>query len=1168
MAFELIKAINTTCSTFHDKVQHSKNNNRHVHKLQSVLYSLEETLQKLKNEKEQANSKSQVLQAILDLLTKIMKFLNEKYFQKKFLRKTKSNKFKKALQTSQQDLDQQIKLLNQGINTEVNKSVVDVKLNINFDNVEFKNEIKKDNQQNESLLVSKPAIYNFDDLGVSDLQKMFGTDKRGAHVLRNAINTNNKQVVDSYNLIYAKRILNKGKISDQAEFCFSSWDIDGNGSLSESEIYNTMYDILRLKLLKNFAKKFEDKNWYIVFTKQPQEKQKLFYKSLEKRVLKKSEKLRIGDLISEMFQNATLNSNNEIEKENYIKFCMGHNALLLQIFCDCLCTVMSIKNKKQKKKVKKKLKKEKQEEGDDDNDDDDEKITYTADKWNVENKESAVYLFNDGKTIQKLTQGWDWIRGSQVMSHNTGVYHYGIKIDSHNKFVNPFLMIGIVPSTSTGHTYSTGYCFTGNDSGQWDGKYCMNIYSPYGGGRKIETGDIVHVIVDTDSKTLAFRLNSENMGVCQNNIPDNCLLSVDIFSISDQITIIDNEGKKENEMDSMESIETKNPLDKKGEEKIIKHKEKFGTGVGDLIAEKGWTKGWSNIKPFQIADMNFIFEYKVNEGSVAIQIMNKNGNIGKTVQKSKWGKGWTTTEFFTIKGHTYLFLLKSKTGKVKIHKMNENGSVGKLVSEKDWTKGWTNIKFFKIKKKYYIFEYKSNTGRVAIQEMNGNGSLGDTLQKYQWSKGWTTTEFYKIKKQTYLFLLKKGSGLVKIHKMNENGSVGELVIKKHWTKGWTNIKPFQIGNIPYFFEYKVNTGRVAIQAMNGDGNLGDTLQKYQWSKGWTTTEFFTIKDHVYLLLLKSKTGKVKIHRMKHYSLEEGNKDSSKKENEDLKCSVGDLVAEKYWSMGWTNIKPFQIGNDHFLFKYQKNQGKVAIQEINNEGNIADTLHEYQWGKGWTTTEFYTIKDQTYIFLFKRDTGKAKLHKMNENGSLGELVSEKDWTTGWTNIKPFKVGERNYIFEYKANHGRVTIRVINKDGNIGKTLYKYQWTKGYTTTEIFTIKDRTFLFLLKRGSGQLKIHRMNKDGSIGEFITEKDWTSGWSHIKFFKKHEKTFIFEYKTNHGRVDIQSMNNYGNTHKTLSKYQWSKGWTTTEFYTIKDQTYIFLLKRDTGKVKIYKIN
>ncbi|KAJ3442796.1 spry domain containing socs box protein [Anaeramoeba flamelloides] len=1155
MAFELIKTINTTCATFHDKVQHSKNNNRHVHKLQRVLYSLEETLQKLKNDKELAKSKKDLLENLENILKKTMKFLNEKYFKKKFFRRIKSKKFKKAIQTFQQDLDKQIKLLNEGINTEVKENVVDLKVSINFDNVEFKKEIKKYNKENENVIAEKPATYNFYDLGVNDLQKMFGTDKRGAVVLRNVINTNNKQIIDSYDLIYAKRILKKGKIPDQAEFCFSSWDIDGNGSLSEDEIYNTMYDILRLKLLKKFAKKFDDKNWFLIFTKQPQEKQKEFYKSLEKKVLKKSEKMRIGDLISEMFQKATLNSDEEIEKDQYIKFCIDHNALLLQIFCDCLCTVMSIKNKKQKKKLKKNLKKEKKK----------EKITYTTDKWNVEKKESAVYLFNDGKTIQKLTQGWDWIRGNKVMSYNTGVYHYGIKIDSHNKFVNPFLMMGIVPSNSTGHTYSTGFCFTGNDSGQWDGKYCMNFYSPYGDGCSIETGDIVDVIVDTDAKTLSFRLNSEDLGVCQNNIPDNCLLSVDIFSTSDQITLMENEENEENETDNLEIIETNNPLDKKEEEKIEVHIEKFSTGVGDLIAQKDWSKGWTNIKVFQIGELHFLFEYKVNQGTVAIDAINKNGNVGKSVHKAKWSKGWTTTEFYTINDHVYLFLLKSGNGKIRIHKMNENGTIGELIVDKNWSRGWTNIKFFKIKKRHFIFEYKVNTGRVSIQELNKDGTLGEVLEKYQWSKGWTTTEFYRIKKQTYLFLLKHDTGVVKIHEIRKDGSVGQCVIEKNWSKGWTNIRPFTVKKHPYFFEYKANTGRVAIQGMNRDGNQGDTLQKYQWSKGWTTTEFFAIKDHVYLLLLKNSNGKVKIHRMNHFSLDQENEE---KEKEEVKCSVSELVAQKHWTIGWTNVKPFQIGNSNFLFKYQKNEGNAVVEMIDNDGNIADTLHEYQWAKGWTSTEFYTVKDQTYLLLLRKDTGKVKLHKMNENGSLGDLVIEQNWSTGWTTIKPFQVKKNNFIFEYKADHGRVTIQEITEDGKLGKPLYKYQWTKGFTTTEFYTIKGKTYLFLLKKDSGLVKIFRMNEDGSVGEFITEKDWTSGWTNIRLFQKGGNTFIFEYKAAIGRVAIQSMNKYGNTSKTLAKYQWSKGYTTTEFYTVKDHTYLFLLKKDLGKAKIFKLN
>ncbi|KAJ6230961.1 spry domain containing socs box protein [Anaeramoeba flamelloides] len=1230
MALDLVSSIFSACMYIHEQVMLCKNNNSHVHKLQRVLYSLEEPLKKLKEDEEKADKKLQVLHDIMFLIKDLQEFLDSKIFQKKLFRIARRKKIKEDLEGYQQDLNEQVNLLSLGVITEVNEKVNKVDENVETvlgEIAVIKDEIKK---YNKSIEEEKPAEFNFNDLSILDLQKMFGMDKKGATIIRNAINTNNKEQVDSFDLMYAKRILKKGKIPDQAEFCFTSWDVDSNGSLSQEEIYDTMYNILRLKSLHGYVKSFGNKKWFLAFEKQPEEKQNHFYKLIEKEIIERAEQLKISDEISLIFQKAKVNKEQEIEKDEYIKYCMDQSSSLLDIFCDSLCSVMSIKRKrrrekmaikieqvsqgenasrdykdeeeeeqeKEKQKEKEEVKIEKEEndevekevekenekevekenekevekenekenqkeieEKDEKEKENEKEINYQSDKWDGRIEKSTINIYNNGKTIKKLEKGWDWIRGTKVMSHNTGVYHYGIKIDSHNNFENPYLMMGIVPSASTSHTYSSGYCFTGDDSGQWEGRYCLNKASGYGNGCRIKTGDIIHVIVDTDSKNLSFKLNSQDLGICQDNIPNECILSVDLCSKNDQITLLENGDQSEgNDQDNIGIID-QNSSDLK-EERLKCH-------VGDLIKQYKWSSEWTNIRPFQVGKKHFNFEYKNNTGRADILRVNNDGSLSKEEpHKYNWSKGWTTTQFYTINGITYLLLLKKETGLAKIHKMNENGSLGELVEEHYWSSGWTNIKPFQIGKKHYLFQYKTNHGIADILMVNNDGTIGENLHRYKWSKGWTTTEFYIINGITFLFLLKKDNGIIQINKMNENGSLGELVEEHYWSSGWTNIKPFQKGGQHYLFAYKANHGIADILMVNNNGTIGETLHKHQWSKGWTTTEFYTIKGNTYLFLLKKTNGQVKIHIMgKRESPESKKKGPIDLKQARLKCLVGDLIKKYKWSSEWTNIKPFQVGNKHYNFEYKNNNGRADIMMLNNDGSLGKTLHKYKWSKGWTTTEFYTIKGTTYLLLLKMDTQVAMVHKMNENGSLGELVKEIKCSSGWTNIRPFQIGNKHYLFGYKANDGRVDILMLNNNGTIGKILHQSKWSKGWTTTELYTIKGNTYLLLLKKGNGLVKIHKMNENGSVGKLVEKHNWEAGWTNVMPFQVGKKHYLFTYMINKGRTHILLLNRDGTIGETLHKNKWSKGWSTTDFYTINGITYLLLLKKTNGLVKIHKM-
>ncbi|KAJ6251098.1 neuralized [Anaeramoeba flamelloides] len=161
---------------------------------------------------------------------------------------------------------------------------------------------------------------------------------------------------------------------------------------------------------------------------------------------------------------------------------------------------------------------------------------FDTDVFSSTYKDDDIKLVTE-KTVKKLANGWKTVKGTRVMKHNTGKYHYRIKIDSHNRNNNPYLMIG-VSSCQKVLGYSNGVVFSGNNTGSRTGKYKKGSSTQYGNNVAIVPGDVVHLIIDTDKKSISVSLNEKDLGVLDNDLINNCVLSVDLYSTNDQVTIL------------------------------------------------------------------------------------------------------------------------------------------------------------------------------------------------------------------------------------------------------------------------------------------------------------------------------------------------------------------------------------------------------------------------------------------------------------------------------------------------------------------------------------------------------------------------------------------------------------------------------------------------------
>ena len=320
-------------------------------------------------------------------------------------------------------------------------------------------------------------------------------------------------------------------------------------------------------------------------------------------------------------------------------------------------------------------------------------------------------------------------------------------------------------------------------------------------------------------------------------------------------------------------------------------------------------------------------------------------------------------------------LIKKKVNQTTVQKAPVNGTIGSVISTRQLDKEVTESQFYTINNKTFLFVYQYSTGVAKIYPMNNDGKIGvSPIKEYSWSSKWTISEFYTINNQTYLFLYKSSTGTVHIHLMNNNGTIGDMIFDKKWSTKWRRVEFYTINNQTYLYLMKYS-GLVRIHKMDSDGSVGSLVKEYNWSKGWTSAEFYTINNQTYLFLLKGAI----YHKIKYGIIIADNKDEKRpvrihKMNTD--GSVGEMIMERKWTNGWSNVEFYKKNNQTYLFISKSKTGFTRIHKVNQRGLVGELVKEYDWGSKWGTSEFFTVNNTPYLFLKRSGTGESIINKVN------------------------------------------------------------------------------------------------------------------------------------------------------------------------------------------------
>jgi Calcineurin-like phosphoesterase len=128
------------------------------------------------------------------------------------------------------------------------------------------------------------------------------------------------------------------------------------------------------------------------------------------------------------------------------------------------------------------------------------------------------------------------------------------------------------------------------------------------------------------------------------------------------------------------------------------------TGTSAVLRPPSWTSGWSVIRPFFVNHQPYLFEYRDDTGTAQIDRIDLDPNGVPTgftrLWRTKWTSGWTAIRPLSLSDGVYLFEYKRDAGTVAVDKVligpngQPSGTEEIWRARKPWTDGWTTIEPF------------------------------------------------------------------------------------------------------------------------------------------------------------------------------------------------------------------------------------------------------------------------------------------------------------------------------------------------------------------------------------------------------------------------------------------------------------------------------------------
>ncbi|KAJ3426036.1 spry domain containing socs box protein [Anaeramoeba flamelloides] len=286
-------------------------------------------LDQLMNQSSTSSSESYVSDSDIDMLessevSEIEENVDEIFDNKRFEKKKTQKKIDLKSLKSTENLNK----------TTSKKDLSDEKKTLNKTTTSNKTKKKKKKKKKKKYKKKKKlkTIFNPNEIEIEYFQEKYGIDERSAEILHRTFDTDRDKKVSLFDIQNGLQILKNGSLIKKAEFGFKSWDLDGNGALSQDEVYDVIRDTFVLVNCVILSQMYGNGNLFEHIKEFDEKARQEWDNNFDSLIRKNMREINADKVVKEMFNNTKTNQNGEIEKDQFIEYCKLPNSIANKFF--------------------------------------------------------------------------------------------------------------------------------------------------------------------------------------------------------------------------------------------------------------------------------------------------------------------------------------------------------------------------------------------------------------------------------------------------------------------------------------------------------------------------------------------------------------------------------------------------------------------------------------------------------------------------------------------------------------------------------------------------------------------------------------------------------------------------------------------------------------------
>jgi hypothetical protein len=230
------------------------------------------------------------------------------------------------------------------------------------------------------------------------------------------------------------------------------------------------------------------------------------------------------------------------------------------------------------------------------------------------------------------------------------------------------------------------------------------------------------------------------------------------------------------------------------------------------IWDNALPNGYTSLAAMPPSNAPQVLAWNPSSGAIAAYTVALDRTRGLTpAWSATWTPGWTSIVPFDLAGHPHLLEYKVADGTVAIDRINDNGTGTTEIWRGQWTTGWTSMLAIQLGTQPALFSHKAGDGSAAIDLIDPAGHGTSPWWTGTWTPGWSQFCWFPLLGQ--LLSYRASDGMAAIDRIDPTTPGTQEIWRAGWPLGLTTVTPLTIGT-PGAVAYAVATSNAATGAFS------------------------------------------------------------------------------------------------------------------------------------------------------------------------------------------------------------------------------------------------------------------------------------------------------------------------------------------------------------------